>query len=97
VIVPLAATWALFPQLDYLPPVKRDAVDAFVQTPPGSTWDMKEKEIVGELVKRLEPYMSGQREPALKNYYIWLFAGGRHHRRARRGPVPGEAARSDHA
>ena len=76
VAVPLLTTWLLFPQLDYLPPVKRDAVDAFLQTPPGATWDMKEEEIVSTLVERLEPYMSGDREPALKNYYIWLFSGG---------------------
>ena len=74
--VPLALTWALFPQLDYLPPVKRDAVDAYLQTPPGATWEMKEGEIISILVERLEPYMSGDKEPALKNYYIWLWAGG---------------------
>ncbi|HET6565347.1 MAG TPA: efflux RND transporter permease subunit, partial [Xanthomonadales bacterium] len=74
--VPLLLTWALFPQLDYLPPVKRDAVDAFLQLPPGSNWETKEKEIANTLVKRLEPYMSGTKEPALKNYYIWLFPGG---------------------
>jgi len=76
ITAPLLATWALFPQLDYLPPVKRDAVDAFLQTPPGATWDMKEEEIVRTLVDRLDPYMKGEKEPALKNYYIWLFAGG---------------------
>ncbi len=76
VAAPLLMTWLLFPQLDYLPPVKRDAVDAFLQTPPGATWDMKEEEIVGTLVERLEPYMSGSKEPALKNYYIWMFSGG---------------------
>jgi len=76
VTIPLLTTWLLFPQLDYLPPVKRDAVDAFLQTPPGATWNMKEEEIVGTLVERLEPFMSGDREPALKNYYIWLFSGG---------------------
>jgi multidrug efflux pump subunit AcrB len=66
----------LFPQLDYLPPVKRDAVDAFLQTPPGATWEVKEKEIVSTLVERLQPYMDGEKEPALKNYYIWMFRGG---------------------
>jgi multidrug efflux pump subunit AcrB len=75
-VAPLMITWSLFPQLDYLPPVKRDAVDAFLQTPPGATWTMKEEEIVQTLIDRLAPYMSGEREPALKNYYIWLFAGG---------------------
>jgi multidrug efflux pump subunit AcrB len=36
VSAPLLVTWLLFPQLDYLPPVKRDAVDAFLQFPPGN-------------------------------------------------------------
>jgi multidrug efflux pump subunit AcrB len=76
VAIPLLLTWLLFPQLDYLPPVKRDAVDAFLQTPPGATWDMKEQEIVSTLVERLQPYMDGEKEPALKNYYIWIFSGG---------------------
>ena len=76
VAIPLLVTWALFPQLDYLPPVKRDAVDAFLQTPPGATWEVKEKEIVSTLVERLQPYMDGEKEPALKNYYIWMFRGG---------------------
>ena len=76
IAVPLALTWALFPQLDYLPPVKRDAVDAFLQTPPGATWDMKEEEIVRILVDRLDPYMKGEQQPALKNYYIWMWPSG---------------------
>jgi multidrug efflux pump subunit AcrB len=76
IAIPLLLTWLLFPQLDYLPPVKRDAVDAFLQTPPGATWELKEKEIVSVLVERLQPYMDGEKEPALKNYYIWLFSGG---------------------
>ena len=32
---PLATSYALLPELDYLPPVKRDAVDAYFQFPPG--------------------------------------------------------------
>lgn len=76
IVIPLLLTWAWFPQLDYLPPVKRDAVDAFLQTPPGANWDTKEDEIVSTLVERLDPYMKGEKEPALKNYYIWLFSGG---------------------
>jgi multidrug efflux pump subunit AcrB len=76
ITIPLLLTWLLFPQLDYLPPVKRDAVDAFLQTPPGATWEIKEKEIVSILVDRLRPYMDGEKQPALKNYYIWMFAGG---------------------
>ncbi len=76
VAAPLLIAWALFPQLDYLPPVKRDAVDAFLQLPPGSNWETTENEIVTVLIDRLDPYMKGEKEPALKNYYIWLWGGG---------------------
>ncbi len=76
VTVPLLITWLLFPQLDYLPPVKRDAVDAFLQFPPGSNVETNEKEIISKLVQRLKPYMDGAKEPALKNYYILTWPGG---------------------
>jgi multidrug efflux pump subunit AcrB len=73
---PLLVTWLLFPQLDYLPPVKRDAVDAFIQFPPGSNVETNEREVVSKLVERLQPYMDGVKEPALKNYYILTWPGG---------------------
>ena len=76
ITTPLLVTWLLFPQLDYLPPVKRDAVDAFLQFPPGSNVETNEREIVSKLVDRLQPYMDGVKEPALKNYYILTFPGG---------------------
>jgi len=76
IAAPLLITWMLFPQLDYLPPVKRDAVDAFLQFPPGSNVDTNEREIIGKLVERLQPYMDGIKEPALKNYYILTWPGG---------------------
>jgi multidrug efflux pump subunit AcrB len=74
--VPVLITWLLFPQLDYLPPVKRDAVDAFLQFPPGSNVETNETEVVDKLVERLQPYMDGTKEPALKNYYIFSFPQG---------------------
>ncbi|GJM10260.1 MAG: acriflavine resistance protein B [Lysobacteraceae bacterium] len=75
-LVPVLATWALMPQLDYLPPVKRDAVDAFLNFPPGANLDTIETEIVDVIVERLQPYMDGELEPALKNYYIITWPGG---------------------
>jgi len=76
VTAPLLVTWLLFPQLDYLPPVKRDAVDAFIQLPPGSNVETNEKEVVSKLVERFQPYMDGVKQPALKNYYIMTWPGG---------------------
>jgi len=72
--VPLLTSFLLIPSLDYLPPVKRDAVDGFFNLPPGATVDMIEEDITSVIVERLQPYMDGVKEPALKNYYI--FAGG---------------------
>lgn len=73
---PLLLTWLWFPQLDYLPPVKRDAVDAFLNMPPGATVETSEEEIIKPIVERLRPYMDGVKEPALKNYYVLLWPGG---------------------
>ncbi|MGD9020375.1 MAG: efflux RND transporter permease subunit, partial [Lysobacterales bacterium] len=76
ITAPLLVTWMLFPQLDYLPPVKRDAVDAFLQFPPGSNVETNEREIISKLVDRMQPYMDGVQQPALKNYYILTWPGG---------------------
>jgi len=72
-LLPIVATYIAMPKLDYLPPVKRDAVDANLQFPPGSNVQTIEKEVVEPIVARLKPYMDGTKEPALKNYY--LFSG----------------------
>ena len=69
---------ALLPELDYLPPVKRDAVDAYFQFPPGMSekTTAEEEEYIKVLDQRMAPLMSGEREPALKNYYILTWPGG---------------------
>ncbi len=74
-IVPVLATILLMPALNYLPPVKRDAVDGFVGMPPGTTTEVLETEVAQVLVERLKPYLEGEKEPALRNYYISRWAG----------------------
>jgi multidrug efflux pump subunit AcrB len=75
-IVPLGASFLLMPELDYLPPVKRDAVDAYFQFPAGASTRTINEEYIQELDRRMAPLMSGEREPALKNYYILTWNGG---------------------
>ena len=70
---PLVVTYLAMPSLDYLPPVKRDAVDVNLRFPPGANINTIEDEVVKPIVERLKPYMDGTKEPALKNYY--LFSG----------------------
>ena len=70
-IVPVLVGWLLWPQLNYLPPVKRDAVDAFISFPSGASRDVVKEEFAEVVVERLGPYMRGEKEPALKNYYLF--------------------------
>jgi multidrug efflux pump subunit AcrB len=76
IVCPIVAGYALLPELDYLPPVKRDAVDAYFELPPGISDRVVADEYVRVLDERMGPYMRGEREPALKNYYILTWPGG---------------------
>jgi multidrug efflux pump subunit AcrB len=74
--LPLLSSWLLLPEMDYLPPVKRDAIDAYFQFPPGTSMRTLKEEYIEVLDQRMAPFMSGEREPALKNYYILTWSGG---------------------
>lgn len=74
--VPMIATVMLLPKLDYLPPVKRDAIDAFFNFPQGASSKFVEEEVINLVAERLQPYMDGVKEPALKNYYIITWPNG---------------------
>jgi multidrug efflux pump subunit AcrB len=76
VTLPLACAAALLPELDYLPPVKRDAVDSYFWYPPGAGESTISREYIEVLADRMAPFISGEREPALKNYYILSWSGG---------------------
>ena len=68
---PILVGFLLWPQLNYLPPVKRDAVDAFISFPSGASLDLVREEFAEVVVERLQPYMDGEKEPALRNYYLF--------------------------
>ncbi|MGF1453999.1 MAG: efflux RND transporter permease subunit [Alphaproteobacteria bacterium] len=76
IVLPLTATWMLTPSIDYLPPVKRDAVDVFFDLPDGVTIDFVDDEIAKPVIERLTPFLDGAREPALLNYYFIAFPRG---------------------
>jgi multidrug efflux pump subunit AcrB len=75
-VIPLTGSWLLLPELDYLPPVKRDAVDAYFRFPDGVSSTAIRDEYIAVLDERMAPLMSGEREPSLKNYYILTWPGG---------------------
>jgi multidrug efflux pump subunit AcrB len=75
-VLPLALSWLFLPKLDYLPPVKRAAIDASFSFPPGMSPATVDREIVSKLQERMQPYMTGEKQPRLKNYYVLLWPGG---------------------
>ena len=75
-VLPLALTFAFKPRLDYLPPVKRAAIDAYFSFPPGMSPDVVNKEIVPKILERMKPYMDQNKQPYLKNWYVLLWPGG---------------------
>lgn len=76
VLGPVLATALLMPQIDYLPPVKRAAVDAFFTFPPGMSPERVNREIAPVLMQRMRPYMDGGKAPQLSNWYLNLWPGG---------------------
>jgi multidrug efflux pump subunit AcrB len=75
-VVPLAGTLLLLPPMDYLPPVKRAAIDAWFTFPPGMSPETVNRELVPIMLRRMKPYMDGEAEPKLKNWYILTWPGG---------------------
>jgi RND family efflux transporter MFP subunit len=75
-LAPLSLAWWLLPPLDYLPPVKRAAIDAFFNFPPGMSSEAVNRELLPTILERMRPYMEGRLEPRLKNWYILTWPGG---------------------
>ncbi|CAN0542105.1 unnamed protein product, partial [Laminaria digitata] len=72
ILAPIVISYFLWPQTDYLPDVKRDAVDAWVGLPSGQTLEAARTEIAEEVVQRLDPYLKGEKQPELLNYYLFV-------------------------
>ncbi len=69
-------TFALWPESNYLPPVKRDTVDTFLFFPPDTNVDTADREIAAVLNRRLQPHLEGDKEPGIRDYFLWSFPGG---------------------
>jgi len=72
----VVGTWMLLPPLNYLPEVKRAAIDGFIQLPVAMTVDAVDKEVAKPIIQRLTPYMEGKKQPKLLNYYVKMDGPG---------------------
>ena len=76
VSIPLLLVMLLKPQADYLPEGNRNLVFAFINPPPGHNIDAIEKEMGDVIARRLQPYLSGEQQPQVMNYFFVAFARG---------------------
>ncbi len=76
ILGPMLLVAVMTPKLDYLPPVKRAAIDSWFTLPPGMSPEQVDKEIFSVVRERMAPYMSGAKQPQLRNWYIQAWPGG---------------------
>lgn len=65
----------LWPSSNYMPPVKRDTIDSFLFFPPGTNVTTADKEVAQVIDSRLQPHISGDKQPAIRDYFFWSFPG----------------------
>ncbi|WP_405238114.1 efflux RND transporter permease subunit [Lentisalinibacter orientalis] len=69
--------WALTPETDFLPEAKWEGIMAVFAVPPGASYETLENEIGRTLMRRLEPYRSGDKSPAIRAYNLAMSEGGK--------------------
>jgi multidrug efflux pump subunit AcrB len=69
-LTPFLIVALLLPPADYLPEGKRNFFMGFMVTPPGIGTMTAKEELVGVIDERLEPYLKGEKAPALKKYFL---------------------------
>ncbi|MEN8205386.1 MAG: efflux RND transporter permease subunit [Pseudomonadota bacterium] len=73
---PLLLILMLKPDVDYLPDGNRNLVFAFVHPPPGVNIEHLRTEMGQVVAERLAPYVSGDKQPAIKHYFFVAYNGG---------------------
>jgi multidrug efflux pump subunit AcrB len=73
---PLLLILLLRPDVDYLPDGNRNLVFAFVHPPPGVNIEHLRTEMGQVVADRLAPYVSGEKQPAIRHYFFVAYNGG---------------------
>jgi multidrug efflux pump subunit AcrB len=69
-IVPVFIAMLLIPPADYLPEGKKNFFMGFMVTPPGMGTQTSKDELVEVIDARLAPYLSGEKQPQLRSYFL---------------------------
>lgn len=75
VLVGVAAglSWWLKPAADYLPQGRQNWIFAYIMPPPGQGVETAEEEFVDVVSERMKPFLSGERQPQIENYFMGIF------------------------
>jgi multidrug efflux pump subunit AcrB len=76
ITLPLALVLFLRPEADYLPNGNRNLVFAFILPPPGAGIDFLERELGQVVAERMQPYIEGEAEPKVNDYFFVAFGRG---------------------
>ena len=68
--VPVLVAAVALPPADYLPEGKQNFIFGLMFTAPGMGMETTREELVEEVERRLEPYLSGEKQPQMQNYFI---------------------------
>ena len=72
-----AVIWALTPDTDFLPEAKWEGIMTVFSVPPGASYEMLEEEIGRSIIRRLEPYRTGEKSPGIRGYNLAMTEGGK--------------------
>lgn len=72
-ILPILLAVSLLPSADYLPEGKQNMVRGFMVPPPGLGVDTAEAEILQVINQRMLPYINGEKEPRIVDYWLGFF------------------------
>ena len=75
ITLPIFITYIFFPKTDYLPTGNRNLVFGIVIPPPGVNIEHIEKEMGEVIIKRMQPYINGEKEPKIKHYFFVASSG----------------------
>ncbi len=75
-LAPLALAWLLLPKADYLPEGNRNLVFSFINPPPGANIEFLEREMGGKVAATLAPYLTGEQQPQVSDYFFVAFPRG---------------------
>lgn len=69
--------WTLTPDTDFLPEARWEGIVTVFSVPPGASYETLENEIGRTVMRRLEPYRTGRKSPAIRGYNLAMSEGGK--------------------